>query len=152
MRYLLICALLLNLSGCAYMGDLIDDYNTKRLEEKKKEDERKKKEEERKKQEEEERKRKEEEEREKPKYSSRHHHTNGDCHLEARKTACVILCPRDKATSCEMNGKKMKKHGAQDRGRDVWLGPWPAGDMICVIDGKKYKYKVESGMNFGTCR
>lgn len=131
MRHLLLLLIMFNLSSCAYVDQLIDNYKQDEKEEtpvpEKKPDP--------------------------DKYSTNMHHTNGACWHGNPKNACVVLCPGQRAEGCAMGDKKMVKHGAQDKGRDVWTSyGYNVGDIICNIKGKKYRYKViRNRLYFGGC-
>jgi hypothetical protein len=67
----------------------------------------------------------------------------------------LVLCPGQRMDfdRCSANGIGIPFHG-YDKGRvSYWnMRKEPAGDIVCVKDGRSYRYKADRRTLYGRCR
>ena len=84
-------------------------------------------------------------------YESRFHHTT-TASSDGGKS--LVLCPGQRIgfDRCESNGVEIPRH-SDDHNRETYWNMFeePRGDIICVKDGKRYRYKANAKVLFGDC-
>ena len=84
-------------------------------------------------------------------YSSRFHHTATGSSDGGKS---LVLCPGQVMNfdECSVGSVDIPYHGS-DNGRVIYWNMFeePAGDIVCVKNGKSYKYKANSMMVDGSC-
>ena len=85
-------------------------------------------------------------------YETKFHHTTTGSSDGGKS---LVMCPGQKMNfdHCECNGITIPFHG-YDEGRETYWEMFkvPKGDIICVKDGKKYRYKANRVKVDGKCR
>ncbi len=84
----------------------------------------------------------------------RFHHYNASAWHD--RGVAVILCPGESAQSARIGGRRLKKHGNKDKGREVWADYHRrglTGTLELVIGGVAYTAEITdaSGMTEGDC-
>ena len=84
-------------------------------------------------------------------YESRFHHTT-TASSDGGKS--LVLCPGQRIgfDRCESNGVDIPRH-SDDHNRETYWNMFeePRGDIVCVKDGKSYRYKANAPVLFGDC-
>ena len=84
-------------------------------------------------------------------YESRFHHTT-TASSDGGKS--LVLCPGQRIgfDRCESNGVEIPRH-SDDHNRETYWNMFeePRGDIVCVKDGKSYRYKADAPVLFGDC-
>lgn len=85
------------------------------------------------------------------KYESKFHHTTTGSSDGGKS---LVLCPRQSMnfSSCKTGKVKIPRHDS-DKGRETYwnMKQEPVGDIICVKNGKSYKYKANKKVLYGKC-
>lgn len=79
-----------------------------------------------------------------------HHITTG--YVDGGKSLALCNGDTTRFDKCESDGVDIPYHGL-DEGRLLYwnMNKEPIGDIICVKDGKEYRYKAPEGITFGNC-
>jgi len=84
-------------------------------------------------------------------YSSKFHHTSTGSSDGGKS---LVLCPGQVMNfdSCSVGNVDIPYHGTDNGRHSYWnMREEPRGDIVCVKNGKSYKYKADAVMVDGSC-